>query len=101
MLDHLLAKNMVYIRGSGEKVGREAFLAAFSDPSEQFEPFVITDRQLVQLGSGVVAVTANGTIRGSSGEGRFQDHFRFTDIFSHRKGRWQVTYVQVSRITDK
>ncbi len=25
MLDHLLAKNMVYIRGSGEKVGREAF----------------------------------------------------------------------------
>ena len=98
-LDRMLAKDMVYIRGSGKMVGREAFLDAFADPAEQFEPFVITDRRLVTLGDGVVAVTADGTIRGTNKEGRFEDHFRFTDIFGHRGRGWQVVFVQVSRIT--
>ena len=96
-LRQLLAPDMVYISGSGRVAGRDAFLAAFGDPAETFEPFVIADRRLVRLGADVVAVTADGTIKGKNASGTFEEHFRFTDIFRRRHGAWQVVFVQVSR----
>lgn len=98
-LRRLLAPEMIYISGSGRLAGREAFLAAFNDPSEHYEPFVITDRRLVQLGDDVVAVTADGTIRGTNASGKLEERFRYTDVFRERMGKWQVAFVQVSRKT--
>jgi ketosteroid isomerase-like protein len=96
-LDRFLAPDMTYISGSGRIADRKAFLAAFNDPAEKFEPFKIVDRQLVVLSADVVAVTADATIRGTNSSGPFEEHFRFTDIFRLRNGVWQVVFVQVSR----
>lgn len=93
----MLAPDMIYINGSGTLAGRAAFLNAFSDRTERFEPFVIANRRLVPLGTDVVAVTADGAIRGTNAGGRFEEHFRYTDIFRRRGKAWQVVYVQVSR----
>lgn len=96
-----LAPDMVYIRGSAERVGRNEFLDTFSDPGVKFDPFVIKDRELVALSDDVVAVTAEGTITGTEAGKPFRDHFRFSDIFRRRGGKWEVIYVQVSRFPPK
>jgi hypothetical protein len=97
LLDQMLAADMRFIRGTGEMAGRDAFLNAFSDPTERFEPFVIERRETVKLGSDIVAVTADGTIRGTGRKGRFENRFRYTDIFRRRGSSWEVVYVQVTK----
>jgi ketosteroid isomerase-like protein len=97
-LDRMLAADMVYIRGSGARVGRMEFLAAFSDSAVVFDPFVITDREIIQLTADVAVVTAEGTITSTEAGQRVEDHFRFSDTFRRSRGVWQVVYVQVTRL---
>ena len=96
-LDRMLSANMVYIRGSGEVSDRSGFIAAFASPDVAFEPFVLEDRRVISLGPTVVAVTADGTIRGTDNYVAFEDRFRFTDIFRKERGGWKVIFVQVTR----
>lgn len=97
-LDAMLAPDMVFIRGTGERTGRAAFIANFANPKLQFDPFVIARREIVALSGTIVVVTADGTMTGRDDGKRFSNHFRFSDIFRWRDGRWQVVFVQVSRI---
>ena len=95
-LDRALAEEMVYIDSSGKIAGREAFIAKFDNSATQFEPFVITARSLVQLGADVIAVTADGVIRGTKGSDQFEARFRYTDIFRRRGTTWEVIFVQAT-----
>ncbi len=97
-LRQMLAPAMVFINGAGTFGGASDFVAGFSDPRLVFDPFVIEGRQWVRLGPGVATVTAVGTMAGTDANGRFSRRFRFSDTFARRGGRWQVVYVQVTRL---
>jgi ketosteroid isomerase-like protein len=96
-LNRFLAKDFKFVRGSGKFTGRDEFIAIFSDPGLSFDPFVITEREIVMLGPDAGIVIADGRMSGKGSDGRpFADHFRFADTFERRDGRWQVVYVQVT-----
>ena len=97
-LDALLAPGMIFINGAGAFGGRAEFIATFANRDLVFDPFVITARQWVRLASDVATVTAEGTMTGTAKGVRFTNRFRFSDTFSWRNGRWQVVYVQVTRL---
>ena len=47
-------------------------------------------RERPRVGEAVLWGTENGE--------RFSDHFVFADVFEWRDGRWQVIYIQVTRL---
>ena len=97
-LERFLAPGFVYVSGSGRVAGRREFIANFSDPSQRFDPFVITDRRVIALGCGAVVVAADGIISGSAAGKPFREHFRFADTFVRHGRSWRVAYVQVTPV---
>lgn len=93
-----LSPELVYVRGSGEAAGKAAFEQGFTAPGAEFDPFVIKDRRVIMLGPDAAVVAGEGLIAGTDGGKRFADHFRYADTFRREGGRWQVVYVQVTRI---
>jgi uncharacterized protein (TIGR02246 family) len=93
-----LSPELVYVRGSGEAAGKAAFEQGFTAPGVDFDPFVIKDRRVIMLGPDAAVVVGEGLIGGTEGGKRFADHFRYADTFRREGGRWQVVYVQVTRI---
>lgn len=96
VLERMLARDMLFVRGSGLATGRAAFLDSFASGRLALEPFVITDRRVIPLGPDAGIVAAEGTIRGREDGKPFVERFRYADIFQRRDGRWQVVYVQVT-----
>jgi ketosteroid isomerase-like protein len=76
------------------------FLSAFSDPATHFDPFLISERDVLFLSSDVAIVTATARISGQTNGNRFREHFRYSDIFRRLGGDWQVVFVQVTRLPD-
>ena len=93
-----LSSELVYVRGSGEVASKAAFEQGFTAPGVDFDPFVIKDRRVIMLGPDAAVVAGEGLIGGTEGGKRFADHFRYADTFRREGGRWQVVYVQVTRI---
>lgn len=93
-----LASDMIYINSRGRIGTRRDFVAAFVDTDQQFDPFVIRNRNMRMLDPDVGVVTADGEISGRGPAGQFRDRFRYSDVFAYRQGRWQVVYVQVTRL---
>ncbi|CAM3249353.1 hypothetical protein SPAN111604_13105 [Sphingomonas antarctica] len=98
LLERFLARDLVYIRGSGRPADRRAFIANFTDSSQRLNPFVISDRRVISLGRDAALISADGVISGTAAGKPFREHFRFADTFVRRCGRWVVVYVQVTPV---
>ncbi len=97
-MERYLASDFVFVRGAGVVADRAAFIAAFTDPDQKLEPFVIDHPIAIRLADRAVLIGGEGTIRGTDKGAPFTEHFRYADIFQLRDGRWQVVYVQVTPI---
>ena len=97
-LDRYLAADFVFVRGSGAVTNRKAFIDAFTSPTQKLDPFVITSPILLELGENVALVGGDAVLSGTESGKRFTERIRYADIFSWRDGRWQVVYVQVTRL---
>jgi ketosteroid isomerase-like protein len=97
-LELVLAKDMVFVRGSGRVTGRDDFLATFTSPDLELAPYVITNRTFVALGDHAALVGGEAVMSGKEKGEPFSEHFRYSDIFAWRDGRWQCVHVQVTMI---
>jgi hypothetical protein len=97
-LERYLASDFVFIRGAGVVADRAAFLAAFTDPDQHLEPFVIVNRRAIKLAETSVLIGGEATITGTDHGTPFREHFHYADIFQRRDGRWQVVYTQVTPV---
>lgn len=95
-LDHLLAADFKFVRGSGKLTDRADFIRGFADAEVKFEPFVITNRIFVPLAPDAGIVGGEGIIRGTDHGQAFEEHFRYADTFRRRGSGWEVAYVQVT-----
>ena len=97
-IDRFLARDFVFVRSSGKLAGRDDFIAAFTDPGVELEPFEIINPVFVRLGEASGLVGGETVMRGKENGTPFEEHFRYADIFAWRDGRWQVVYVQVTML---
>ncbi|MEJ7597900.1 MAG: nuclear transport factor 2 family protein [Kofleriaceae bacterium] len=97
-IDRFLAKDLVFVRGSGKVADREAFLTAFTSATQKLDPYKITNARAIQIGTDAVLIGGEAVLSGSEHGERFSEHFVYADLFQWRDGRWQVIYIQVTKL---
>ena len=100
-LESMVADDLVFIDGSGKRLGKQAFIAGWTAPGDTFDPIVLIDRRLVPLGPDAFLVSAETTLSGTSDGKRFAAAFRFTDTFRRVDGHWRAVHIQVTRLPAK
>jgi ketosteroid isomerase-like protein len=97
-LDAMVDSGLVFIDGSGRRQDKQAFIAGWTAPEDRFDPIVLQDRLVVMLGPDAGMVSAETTLRGTSGGKPFASHFRYTDAFRREDGTWRAVHIQVTRM---
>jgi ketosteroid isomerase-like protein len=99
-LERMVSDDLVFITGAGKRLGKDEFIAGWTDPGDSYDPIVLVDRIVTPLGPDAGMVSAETVLRGISGGKKFSSHFRFTDTFRRVEGQWQAVHIQVTRIPD-
>ena len=97
-LEAMVDDELVFVQSSGKRVGKAEFIAGWTGAGDRFDPIVLIDRTVTQLGPDSFVVSAETTLSGVSGGQSFSSHFRFSDTFRRRDGRWRAVHIQVTRI---
>lgn len=99
-LEQMVADDLVFITGAGERQGKKDFIGGWTAPEDSFDPITLVDRVVMPLGNDAGVVSAETTLSGVSGGQRFSSRFRFSDTFVRMDGRWQAVHIQVTRIAE-
>ena len=99
-LERMVDDDLVFITSSGERQGKAEFIAGWTSPGDSFEPITLVDRVVVPLGRDAGVVSAETTLRGTSGGEPFASRFRFSDTFVREGGEWRAVHILVSRMAD-
>jgi len=97
-LNEMVADELVFIDGSGKRLGKKDFIAGWTAPSDRFDPMVLTDRKVIALGDDAAIVNAETIFGGTSGGQRFTTRIRFADTFRRVGGKWRAVHIQVTPI---
>lgn len=98
-LEAMVDDELVFIQGSGRRTGKADFIAGWTGAGNRYDPIELIDRTVTPLGTDSFLVSAETTLTGISGGQPFSSHFRFSDTFRRRDGRWRAVHIQVTRIT--
>ena len=96
-LERLLGDDLLLISGSGKVQSKAEFIRDSTAPGFKLEPFTILEPVHKVMGNTAIlggVVTLKGTDEGKP----FAQRLRFSDFWQKRNGRWQVVYVQVTRL---
>lgn len=97
-LETMVADDLVFIDGTGKRLGKAAFIAGWTDPDTRYSPVTIADRTVTLLGPHAGIVSGETVVRGQAAGKAFAAHIRFADAFRRIGGRWQAVHIQVTRI---
>lgn len=95
-LQRMLAPDFLFVRGSGRVGDARDFIAGFTAPGHRLEPFTIVDPLFVRVSGDAAIVGGEASVTGSDAGKPFVQHFRYSDVFARRDGRWVVVYEQVT-----
>src|SRR5688500_14648611 len=99
-LEKMVLDDLVFIDGSGKRLGKKEFVAGWTAPGDTFDPITLIDRTVTPLGRDAAVVGAEVNLCGTSGGARFCSRIRFADTFVRVGGEWRVAHIQVTRIKD-
>ena len=97
-IGRFLLDDLVFIDGSGKRLGKKEFIDGWTVPGDSFDPITLIDRTVTPLGRDAAVVGAEVNLCGASGGARFCSRIRFADTFVRIDGRWRVAHIQVTRI---
>ena len=97
-LERMVDDDLMFITSSGERQGKDDFITGWTAPGDTFEPITLVDRVVVPLGRDAGVVSAETTLRGTSGGQPFASRFRFSDTFVRDDGEWRAVHIQVTRM---
>jgi len=100
VMERFLLDDVVFIDGSGKRLGKQEFIAGWTASGDQFDPITLIDRTVTPLGRDAAVVGAEVNLCGTSDGARFCSHIRYADTFVRVGGRWRVAHIQVTRIKD-
>jgi hypothetical protein len=97
ILARVLSDALILISGSGQTESKKEFIGDSTAPGFKLEPYTIAEPVRKVMGNvailgGVVA------LKGTDGGKAFSQRIRFSDVWEKREGRWQVVYIQVTRL---
>jgi ketosteroid isomerase-like protein len=96
----MVLDDLVFIDGSGKRLGKKEFIAGWTGPNDRFDPIKLIDRTVTPLGRDAAVVGAEVNLCGTSEGARFCSRIRFADTFVRIEGQWRVAHVQVTRVKD-
>jgi uncharacterized protein (TIGR02246 family) len=97
VLERILGDELFLIAGSGKVETKDDFVREFTSPGFKLEPFTITE--VVQKVRGSYAILGGvALLKGTDGGKPFSQRLRFSDHWEKRNGKWQVVYIQVTRL---
>jgi ketosteroid isomerase-like protein len=99
-MERFLLDDLIFIDGSGKRLGKKEFIAGWTAPGDLFDPIILIDRTVTPLGRDAAVVGAEVNLCGTSDGARFCSHIRFADTFVRIGAQWRVAHVQVTRIKD-
>jgi ketosteroid isomerase-like protein len=101
VLERILGDELLLIAGSGKVETKADFIRDFTAPGFKLEPFTILEP--VHKVRGNIAILGGVVNFKGLDEGKpFQQRIRFSDFWEKRAdGRWQVVYIQVTRVPSK
>jgi len=99
-LERMVADDLVFITGAGERQGKAEFIDGWTAPGDSFDPIKLVDRVVRPLGTDAGVVSAETTLGGISGGQRFSSRFRFSDTFERIDGQWRAVHIQVTPIAE-
>lgn len=98
-LRSLIAEDFLWVRGSGAKGDKAAFIAALTSDELDIEPFEPAETRWFLEGN-TALLTGTNTLKGRAGGEAFIDRHRFADHWIWREGRWQLAYIQVTPVPE-
>ncbi len=100
-LERMIADDLVFVTGDGEREGKQAFIDGWTAPGDQFDPIVLTDRVVRPLGRDAGVVSAETLLSGTSNGRAFSSRIRYSDTFERVDGQWRAVHIQVTRVPDE
>lgn len=98
-LQRLIADDFLWVRGSGAKGDKSAFIGALTAPSIRIEPFQPSEARWI-VADRTALLTATNTLRGSADGEAFVDRHRYADHWLWRDGAWRLVYAQVTPVPE-
>lgn len=98
VLDRMLAPDFLFVRANGQVGGKSDFIAGFTAPGHVLEPFRIVDPLFIRVSPEVAIAGGEAWLKGTDGGRPFARHFRYSDTFAWRDGKWVVVYTQVTAL---
>jgi hypothetical protein len=96
-LARILGDELLLIAGSGRVESKADFIRDFTAPGFKLEPFTILEP--VHKVRGNIAILGGVVLFKGMEDGKpFSQRIRFSDFWEKRNGRWQVVYIQVTRL---
>ncbi len=97
-LERMLAPEFLFVRGSGRVGDRRDFIDGFTAPGHRLEPLTTANPLLLRVSGDVAIVGGEAWIKGNDGGTPIAEHFRYSDTFARRDGRWVVVYTQITAL---
>jgi ketosteroid isomerase-like protein len=99
-LRRLIADDYTLVNSSGRVQNKAELIADYTTPSYKIEPFTVLEPVHKVWNDGAV-MGGLVHLKGVDGGTPFAVTLRFADVWAKRKGKWQVVYAQVARVTAK
>jgi len=95
-LERMIAPDFLLVHGSGRVGDKKDFIDGFTDPNAHLDPFEIKDRLFIRPSADTAIVGGDAWVSGTDHGKAFKQHFRYSDTFAKRNGRWVAVYAQVT-----
>lgn len=95
-LQRLLARDFLFVRGSGRVGNRQDYVEGFTGPGDSVSALEVTDRLFTRVAPDAAVAGGEARIAGTEGGQPFQNHYRFSNVLVRRDGRWQIIFSQVT-----
>ena len=95
-----MAEDFWQIRSDGVLIDKAAFLRDILAPELVIEPYAVEDQEVRFFGDAAL-LSGHSHMKGSYQGEAFATHYRYSDVYARRGGRWQVVSVQLTTIPEK
>jgi ketosteroid isomerase-like protein len=94
-----MAEDFRDIDGHGNVANKKEFLEGILAADLSIDPYTVEDFD-VRLYGDVALLSGTTRMTGRSEGKPFKSHYRYTDTYVRRDGRWRVVSVQISKMPD-